>query len=598
MKNFLLVAALLAASVCYAKVFRTNCSICGARMVVNTENSDTYGGALTETEFETIFGSTITQSDYFCKRISCAKKAAAIKRERKKQLAASNQKQVDKNNAIKAKRDAVNKMAASLEKYLINAQKNKVDKAEQIRYINVLLKKIPAMAFHRAIIKYASIDVVKHYWGDKNDSQVYLASKNYIEKRIKQEQKNKKNGISLSNLFISRVDGKVKQIADVAVTDKGSGLAFALGVDKKSGKIRYVNSDYLSNSVYRWAIEGNRLDIIAYLDKQCDGKKDIERTFPIVFNINKERNDYHRYCLKKLNQLKEDLKNANDKYDEAKIKKAISQGSAQIEKFPIIKISPEMCKLLWGEIKVYNVFDVISGHRDGSKKYIHSDTVDLIAKYLGDYGDFSEWNNWFKKTINSGGSDCGSRSNKILRIKRTLGSGLDVDPFSFRAFRKPHIRESWIPYEGWVRNVAISSRPGYVTSHQTGYFEWKPNLAHPQKHGFISSEQKDKWVWKSGIFNPSKVGLISDKKEGKWVATSGFVLNDAGNAVWTPGMKHPQHPGLISAKEIFTWIPDQNHAWLNPDKTEDLSVQKDLAPFENFLKNASKVNQNNLYHNY
>ena len=82
------------------------------------------------------------------------------------------------------------------------------------------------------------------------------------------------------------------------------------------------------------------------------------------------------------------------------------------------------------------------------------------------------------------------------------------------------------------------------------------------------------------------------------MATSGFVLNDAGNAVWTPGMKHPQHPGLISAKEIFTWIPDQNHAWLNPDKTEDLSVQKDLAPFENFLKNASKVNQNNLYHNY
>ena len=236
-----------------------------------------------------------------------------------------------------------------------------------------------------------------------------------------------------------------------------------------------------------------------------------------------------------------------------------------------------MCKLLWGEIKVYNVFDVISGYGSAyrGEKNIHSDTVDLIAKYLGDYGDFSEWNNWFKKTINSVGSD--------LRIKRTLGSGLDVDPFSFRAFRKPHTRE-FIPYEGWVRNVAISSRPGYVTSHQTGYFEWKPNLAHPQKHGFISSEQKDKWVWKSGIFNPSKVGLISDKKEGKWVATSGFVLNDAGNAVWTPGMKHPQHPGLISAKEIFTWIPDQNHAWLNPDKTEDLSVQKDLAPFENFLK--------------
>ena len=202
MKNFLLVAALLAASVCYAKVFRTNCSICGARMVVNTENSDTYGGALTETETGTIFGSTITQSDYFCKRISCAKKAAAIKRERKKQLAASNQKQVDKNKAIKARRDAVNKMAASLEKYLINAQKNKVDKAEQIRYINVLLKKIPAMAFHRAIIKYASIDVVKHYWGDKNDSQVYLASKNYIEKRIKQEQKNKKNGKSPLDVLI------------------------------------------------------------------------------------------------------------------------------------------------------------------------------------------------------------------------------------------------------------------------------------------------------------------------------------------------------------------------------------------------------------
>ena len=113
MKNFLLVAALLAASVCYAKVFRTNCSICGVRMVVNTENSDTYGGALTETEFSTIFGSKITQSDYFCKKISCAKKAAAIKRERKKQLAASNQKQVDKNKAIKARRDAVNKMAAT-----------------------------------------------------------------------------------------------------------------------------------------------------------------------------------------------------------------------------------------------------------------------------------------------------------------------------------------------------------------------------------------------------------------------------------------------------------------------------------------------------
>lgn len=91
MKNFLLVAALLAASVCSAEVFRTNCSICGVRMVVNTENSDTYGGALTETEIRTIFESrsTITQSDYFCKRISCAKKAAAIKRERKKQLAAS-----------------------------------------------------------------------------------------------------------------------------------------------------------------------------------------------------------------------------------------------------------------------------------------------------------------------------------------------------------------------------------------------------------------------------------------------------------------------------------------------------------------------------
>lgn len=527
-----------AAFACHAEW--VSCVICGGKPRINTKNSSTYGGYLTST--------VVGNDDFYCTKLSCRKKAEQIKANKARKINAANSNQMQINEKRKKQHAAVNTMRSSLQQYLIQAQKSKVPAKEQIQKINSYLKQINSPFFYEAIISYAPMDVIKYYWGDKENTNTYLVSKNHRAEWMN----NTKSGLAaleavgshIADVLTEDTSGpaKVKAVPEVAKAPKKIGTAFALGIDKKSGSVRYVENNEFTNSMLTVAIKAQRLDVLEYFVGQCE-KKDCIKNFTLAYDVIRERNAIRQNLLEKIATEKEKLKTANDKFDAAQINKKITVLNNKLNTFPPKKISQKMADILWGKFSVYDSQKILSDKmqwkNSTEEEKIYKNFVDDLAMFPG---DFAKWSNWIKDKANIG----------------------KMDPFMF------YINEDYTKGQRkWVHTLPAVGKNGYITGINPGTI-----------------------VWKSGMFHEDIVGLISDEKENTWIVAPGFKKTAEGKAVWTAGLQHPQYPGVFSTAKIFTWMPDAKHLWENPDDKTDLSARADDTMFGAIVKGAAKSNKN------
>ena len=460
------------------------------------------------------------------------------------------------------KQQIVDKAAAKLAVLLSD---NGISDNKKIEMINSVLKQINAPEFYRAIAANAPLSVVKYYWPDSKNQQVYLLSKKVIDKR----QNSGVGGMLAQGLqMLGAQMGTVKQNAP-----KVNRTAFALGRSKKDDSIRFVDPEGFSYFIL-YAATNNTPEILQYYIDQMGGSFDWGSRASCISDIMNQRQlELQRKgkLSAKLAAAEKKLKNAEDKFDQNKYQKEIAVLKKELAGIPSeIVLDKAKGKMIFRDATRFEFFLILE---DGSYGLQDPMFGGVVKEKRAEA---------FEDLLKLAVKFCSPKVAGWIKAHSTIAQWNDVkkDKYIFGGKAKVQIN-NWLA-EGKI----IKELPCYIYIHDGHHVKWCDGIPHPGKPGYVSGREKGTYAWKSGIPDVTRLGFLSGTKEGEWVAAPGFRKN--GNQMqWVPGSKHPSINGLLAGKTPCSWIPDKEHLWNNPDNPGDLSVRKDDNAFLAALKEAN-----------
>ena len=500
------------------------------------------------------------------------------------------------------------------EKYALLALKGRSEK--QIAFMKQLVafcnrNKCHAVDIWYVFAAYADFDAVKYFWPDPADEKVYLDSKKQMEANAKKEESGSRTfsrADMVNNFFASNIRIKPSR--------KNGPCALALGKNKKDNEIRFVESEDFAAGVLGAAVANDRKEVVAYLLKQTGGS-DASLRNEIVdeWMTAVGETDYARTKIgEKIAELEKNRKDANDKFDAAKIDQQIGKMKKALNGMTLPAVSadtlspvlsnmtpPEAARYFyladnWGVKGTGNVevlqqameaqsrssLDAeVYAYQNKQKMYsallsggveavielpsVLKSLNDVCAKSSGELGEWYKWREDLKKNWRAGVVDkrlpalvSGEKAGEWDWKQGVLSDDHPGKVSGEKAFTWSYEKVPSVKHPGYLLDeVRQNPRTGAMDES----WEWTPGTPDLTRLGYFAGKEKDTFVWKPGIPDPQRIGMVTGAKEGEWVLAPGFQKQEDGTVRWVAGLTDPARPGIVSTEKMFCWIPDATHLW-------------------------------------